>query len=443
MLEAYGLDRSIRYVYLPDGDESPKDTSGLTAPQARDMARAGVLKCPDPACSATLHFVGPSEVKQAFWRHSKGFADCSVSQGGEGAWHIRVKNLCFGNAADFEHKITAPDGSTARLDVFVERGRDQYAVEVQHSPIDMATLSSRIAVHRAAGLKGTVWVVDAAQAGISDRDLRFLFGDAAGSTGRTSKGHDMKDLRRGYGGEPLSITSPWVSDLIRYAEQMQYEEHTTSIVLLGVNNSGEFVGRRIMEVTPFSGSNAAGHHIFQVSKSHIKQANFRSWSVNDESSAKLNLALSRKIAHRPYRNATYHFAIGLVGVYLLTPRGAIPQEITNPTNKRAFVPLKEPCECDDCDYRARRGLDLCHARVWFADADHPLTVPDMLKVLKRAKGRREKFTFSMLPCDLFLRCRNKSYARHMIEFGRKLKQAGINVDGHNEFSHELDYGYDE
>ena len=229
MLVAYSPDRRDRYT--PDH---------LSAFEARDLARAGLLVCPDPACDAHLVFVPGSPHRQPFWRHAAGSRPCSVSErdGAEGEFHIAIKNSWFAGA---QFEVVLPTG--ARADVIVTRpDGSRWAVEIQHSPIAKETVAERMHRHEVAGLVGTLWVLDAQAAGVSEANLTWLETDdrrfypaGAGPHRGAARDRNAPPIRTA--GVPVQAL--WAADLIAYAQ-------TSSYPLPVVLATPDLRGRRIM-----------------------------------------------------------------------------------------------------------------------------------------------------------------------------------------------------
>lgn len=131
----------------------------LTGTEAREMAEQGLLRCEDPHCAAKIFYrQGPG---RPHWAHAPGTAvECAATAGrGPGDFHNYLQFDVLGGA--FAHEFSVPG---ARADAIVQRigSRKHVAIEVQHSPIAASTILARHAAHQAAGIMGTVWIINSA-----------------------------------------------------------------------------------------------------------------------------------------------------------------------------------------------------------------------------------------------------------------------------------------
>lgn len=289
MIEAYSLDGRTRYRY--SGEGSTDDAVPLDDIEARRRARSGEIRCPDPACKSKLSFVSPTPARRAHWRHSGG-SECSVSteRVPEGAWHLRVKNQCFGGElTDFESHLILEDGRTARVDALVSRPEGKFAVEVQHSPISYDDVVERTSRHRDFGLRGTVWAVDASAAGLLPEDAKWLV-KCNGQFPRIEPqiaGDEREKLcnkarqARTLPEECINITSSWVTDLI-YACSTFWREDFKVTVLLMFDMADGFVARRLAEGSAFSDEDRAGWRVMSVGARPIPGDALHGWTSGEQ-----------------------------------------------------------------------------------------------------------------------------------------------------------------
>ncbi|MCQ9162947.1 hypothetical protein [Arthrobacter sp. STN4] len=129
----------------------------LDGTAARALAATRVLRCGSSGCSAPLFYREGEEIAPHFYHLNASAAGCEGFTGSAGAWHLRMQYEVFKNAFAHEWRM-----QSAIADVVIRRKNTQnrFAVEVQHSPIDRETILARHAAHRAAGMMGTIWIVD-------------------------------------------------------------------------------------------------------------------------------------------------------------------------------------------------------------------------------------------------------------------------------------------
>lgn len=147
-------------VHLPCAPEAQKAGSReIDGTEAQDLSKAGQLSCEEVHCDAPIYFRQPAG-RAPHWYHAPGTAaDCSTMGGPAGEFHQYLQFDVLGAAA--AHEFSVPG---ARADVIVQRttSRKKVAVEVQHSAIDPRVVLRRHAAHRAAGIMGTVWIINSA-----------------------------------------------------------------------------------------------------------------------------------------------------------------------------------------------------------------------------------------------------------------------------------------
>lgn len=119
---------------------------------------AAAVTCLDDACEAPLQLVRGTAARRAHFRHAPGSGSGCTAGSPETEWHTYIKLGVFGGA--FAHEHTIPG---ARIDAVVKRiGTGKLVgIEVQHSPISRELVLQRHERHRAAGIAGTIWIVDA------------------------------------------------------------------------------------------------------------------------------------------------------------------------------------------------------------------------------------------------------------------------------------------
>ncbi len=149
---------------LPSAPVSDKNLSRVIhGDDARLLSTT--LRCADVHCDASLTF-RQGEKRTAHWAHKSGEGlDCAEREGGEGEWHRRVCRDLLAGAAGHEYAV-----DDARVDVVIRRTQTSRlsGIEVQHSRLDVETVLHRHAAHVAAGLVGTVWLVDGTATGVLD-----------------------------------------------------------------------------------------------------------------------------------------------------------------------------------------------------------------------------------------------------------------------------------
>lgn len=116
------------------------------------------LTCMDDQCDAPLQVVRGTPARRGHFRHvsGTGMACRAPESFGEGQWHKEIKLGVLSAAWKYEYSVPG-----ARADVVVKRRSGSLvALEVQASNIDRETVLKRHAAHRAAGIAGTIWLVD-------------------------------------------------------------------------------------------------------------------------------------------------------------------------------------------------------------------------------------------------------------------------------------------
>lgn len=159
MLTATTADRTAR-VALPGATDVQKaGATVIDGTEARHLAAAGALRCEEIHCDAPIFFRQPAD-RAPHWYHAGGTArECATMSGPAGEFHRYLQFDVFGAA--FAHEFSVPG---ARADAIVQRigSKKHVAIEVQHSPIEPAVVLRRHAAHQAAGIMGTVWIVNSA-----------------------------------------------------------------------------------------------------------------------------------------------------------------------------------------------------------------------------------------------------------------------------------------
>lgn len=152
MFEAQGKNHPEKIAVL-EGSQ----IKGIKVDPAEARKIVEDLTCLDPSCTAPLLVVRGNPNTRAHFRHRSGSGEGCVASSPEGEWHLAVKLGVLEAAFAHEHSIAG-----ARVDAVVKRRSGTLvAMEVQHSPIDTETVLRRHAAHRAAGILGTIWLVDA------------------------------------------------------------------------------------------------------------------------------------------------------------------------------------------------------------------------------------------------------------------------------------------
>jgi hypothetical protein len=162
MFTATTADRTGRFV-LPGASEAPRaGATEIKGTEARAMATAGELRCEEIHCEAPIFFRQPAG-RAPHWCHAPGTAgECATMGGPAGEFHRYLQFDVFGPA--FAHEFSVPG---ARADAIVQRigSKKNVAIEVQHSPIDPEVVIRRHTAHQAAGVVGTVWIINSSDIG--------------------------------------------------------------------------------------------------------------------------------------------------------------------------------------------------------------------------------------------------------------------------------------
>lgn len=149
---------NLERVHLPGALEvQPALSRGIHGTEAQDLSRSGMLRCGEIHCTAPLYFRQPA-TRAPHWYHAPGTAtDCAAMGGPAGEFHQYLQFDVLAAAA--VHEFSVPG---ARADVIVQRinSAKKVALEVQHSAIDPAIVLRRHAAHQAAGIMGTVWIIN-------------------------------------------------------------------------------------------------------------------------------------------------------------------------------------------------------------------------------------------------------------------------------------------
>lgn len=159
MFTATTADRAARVVLAGASEVQKAGAASIDGTEARSLAAAGNLRCEEIHCDAPIYFRQPAG-RAPHWYHAPGTAgECATMTGPAGEFHRHLQFDVFGAA--FAHEFSVPG---ARADVIVQRinSRKSVAVEIQHSAIDPAVVLRRHAAHQAAGIMGTVWIIDSA-----------------------------------------------------------------------------------------------------------------------------------------------------------------------------------------------------------------------------------------------------------------------------------------
>ena len=121
---------------------------------SRSLVRTQRFTCPVCNSAVTLK---PGRVIVPHFAHRPG-SDCSAGQG-ETREHLQAKATMLAGLRASGYVVSAEiDHRDRRVDVRVETKRGPVAIELQHSPIDLATIKQRNRADRAHGYFDTLWV---------------------------------------------------------------------------------------------------------------------------------------------------------------------------------------------------------------------------------------------------------------------------------------------
>lgn len=158
MFTATNASRTARFV-LPGAMDIPvAGATEINGTEARSRAVAGELRCEEVHCEAPIFYRQPAD-RAPHWYHAANTAGECAASAGAGEFHRHLQWDVFGPA--FAHEFSVPG---ARADAIVQRigSKKHVAIEIQHSAIDPAVVLRRHAAHQAAGIAGTVWIIDSA-----------------------------------------------------------------------------------------------------------------------------------------------------------------------------------------------------------------------------------------------------------------------------------------
>lgn len=374
MFEVYNASRTTRHGYL--GNDRRTGVTGLNAIDARNFASSGALVCELPTCKSGLVFVGPSRERRAHWRHENlsGEAACAIMDGreSEGAWHLRVKNEFFGPHGEFEKSLQSSLG-LARLDVYVNlnsgahpSARKHFAIEVQHSNISYQDAKQRVEKHRAAGLDGTIWMIDATSAKIHSEDLEWLASTPENHPIGRGNLMSRRSQRVGQTGKPAAggvlVEDPSFASLLKLSSEITAKDYHCVVLIVAENSSGELIARRVLEGHPVSHKTRSGFLVRAFSKSLIPAPKLRFWASGKNPGTSLIKGVRE--SGQEVNNEVYILGPDIIEISLKSDHGSF---VTKGGFQRR--PKGWACSCHECLSRIIDGLKGLHAIGLFGPPD--------------------------------------------------------------------------